>query len=192
VAASIDFIPQDEYEDITLPSRGPTSGYIRNVAVDNVTQVSGDRITSPTTFQSALTKADGLPRSVTGVLSTWQVPIIYNCDDLFTKTNKGKKGRKGKSKMPVMAIDPVQPITLEEEEDLCLVACSDLGKGNGKGDADAPSPAEEVLDLMEVVAVEEAAAEEEKAGAKKPLVLKPKPVRPIGPDVEGARNGTRR
>ena len=39
ILASIDFIPQDEYEDITLPSRGPTSGYIRNVAVDNVTQV---------------------------------------------------------------------------------------------------------------------------------------------------------
>ena len=56
VAASIDFIPQDEFEDITLPSRGPTSGYIRNVAVDNVTQVSGGRIRSPTTVQYALTK----------------------------------------------------------------------------------------------------------------------------------------
>jgi hypothetical protein len=97
------------------------------------------------------------------------VPIIYNGDDLFSKRNKGKKGRKGKAKMPMVAIDPVQPIALEEE-DLCLVSCSELGEGNGE--------AGEVLDLMEVVAVEEAAAEEEKAEAKKPLLLKPKPVRP--------------
>jgi len=39
VLSSIDYEPQKEYENITLPPRGPTSGYIRPTDFPNVTRV---------------------------------------------------------------------------------------------------------------------------------------------------------